>query len=142
MSPITEEEAIAKARSQLGLDPLIHAQALRTHRADRAGEAYYLVIFGEPRATIGVAAVDITTGEIMIHAQAPGERPHLLINAKTAVERAGFPAETAAELVWKSCKGSRSPLYPLWEVSYEKKTVYVDQQGSVWQSLDSSDRGG
>ena len=142
MSPISEEEAISKVRSKLRLDPLIQTQVLRTRRLDRHDEAYYLVVFGEPQSTIVVAAVDITTGEIMIYARSPGVGPHLQINAEMAAQIAGFPAGTPAELVWKSCKGSRSPLYPFWEISYQNKTVYIDQQGCVWQSVDLSDRGG
>ena len=142
MSQISEDEGISKARSMLGLDALVPARALRTRRADRIGESYYLVIFGEPQASVGVAAVDITTGEVMIHAEAQGSGPHLVIDAETAVKRAGLPEGTQSELVWQSCKGSRSLLYPLWKISYKKKTVYVDQQGGVWQSLVSNSRGG
>jgi hypothetical protein len=142
MPEISEYEGIARGRSRLELGPLTPARVWRTRRADRPGEAYYLVVFGEPQAAIGVAAVDITSGEVMIWATLPGTGPHLTIDSETAVQRAGIPTETHAELVWKSCRGSHSPLYPLWEISAEKTMVYVDQQGVVWQSLESFGRGG
>jgi hypothetical protein len=142
MPEISEHEAIARARSRLELGPLTPARAWRTRRIDRPGEAYYLVVFGEPQASIGVAAVDTASGEAMIWATLPGTGPHLTIDSETAVQQAGFAAKTRAELVWKICQGSHSPLYPLWEISSEKATVYVDQQGVVWQSLESAGHGG
>ena len=142
MSKITEDEAIATARSRLGLSPLMPARALRTSRADRIGEEYYLVVIGDLQAAIGVAAVDITSGEAMIWASLPGTGPHVPIDLETAVKRAGFRPGTRARLVWRPCKASRSPLYPLWEISDNMRTVYVDQQGAVWQSLESCDHGG
>jgi len=142
MSKITEDEAIVTARSLLGFSPLIPARALLTSRADRIGEEYYLVVFGELQASIGVVAVDITSGEAMIWASLPGRGPHVPIDSETAVKRAGFQPGARARLVWRPCKASRSPLYPLWEISDNMRTVYVDQQGIVWQSLEPCDHGG
>ena len=142
MSEISKNEAIARARSLLKLGAQTLARVWRVRRVDRPNEAYYLIVFGEPQASIGVVAVDITSGEVMIWAPLPGTRPHLSIDSETAVQIAAFPSKTHAELVWKSCRGSHSPLYPLWEISAEKMTVYVDQQGIVWQTLESSGSGG
>lgn len=142
MSGVSEGEAIAGARLHLGLDPAVRAQIWRTRRIDRPGEDYYLVVFGEPEASVGVAAVDIASGEIMIWAALPGNRPHLPIDADTALRKSGFPSGARTHLVWQSCRGSRSPLYPLWEISAEGKIFYVDQQGVLWKSLKPSKAGG
>ncbi len=142
MSRISKKSGIAKARSKLGLDYRISARVLLTHRVDRANEEYYLIIFGEPQAATGVAAVDTATGEVMVSANLPGTGPHLQIDAEAALQQVNLPPRAQVKLVWKPCKGSRSPLYPLWEIKYEQKTVYVDQQGVVWTTLDLSECGG
>jgi hypothetical protein len=100
------------------------------------------VVFGEPEAAVAVAAIDVATGEIMSWATLPGITRHNLIDAKAARQRAGLCGRTRAQLVWKSSPGSRSLLYPLWQISTNDKTVYVDQQGKVWPSLERGTRGG
>jgi len=142
MSRITKAEAIARAGSRLGLSSLVPARALPVGRADGYGLAYYLVVFGRQQGAVGVAAVDIADGEVMTWGSLPGIRPHLSIDAQSAVECAGFPSGSRARLVWKSCQGSHSPLYPLWKVRHKARTVYVDQQGVVWQSLEGTTSGG
>lgn len=143
MQGISEGEAIAGARAHLGLDSSVRAEAWRTRRIDRPGEEYYLVIFGEHEAAVGVAAVDVARGEVMVSAALSGHRSHLSIDAQTALRRAGSPVDARIRLVWQSCTGSRSPLYPLWEIRADERTVYVDQQGVVWESLERSEgRGG
>ena len=113
-----------------------------TSRLDRADEEYYLVVFGEPQAATGIAAVDVTSGKAMSWAALPGSGPHLAVDSATARERAGLGPGARARLVWKSCRGSRLPLYPIWEISDMTRTRYVDQQGGVWQSLEAGERGG
>jgi hypothetical protein len=90
------------------------------------------VVLGEPDAAVGVAAVDDATGEVTHWATLPGTGPHELIDADTAKRLAGMPLDGSAELVWESHPGSRSPLYPLWRITAEGRTVYVDQQSRVW----------
>jgi len=142
VSKITEDEAIARTRRLLDLGLQVPARAMRTTRADHIGEEYFLVVFGQPLAAIGVAAVDIMSGEAMIWAVLPGAAPHLPIDAETAVKLASFQPSSQARLVWKSCRASRSPLYPFWEISDKTRIAYVDQQGVVWQSLESPVGGG
>jgi hypothetical protein len=91
---------------------------------------------------VGVAAVDVATGDVTTWATLPGTAPHTLIDAETASRRAGLRGKSRAQLVWRSSPGSRSPLYPLWQISTDEETVYVDQQGTVWPSLESPTRGG
>jgi hypothetical protein len=118
------------------------AHVWRVRWLDQPGEAYYLVIFGELQAAVGVATVDLAGGEVMNWARLPGVGPHLMVDEETALQRASFPPGAQAELVWKSCVGSRSPLYPLWEIQARGRVVYVDQQGKVWQTLESAGLGG
>ena len=136
MSQIPEKTGIASSRLQLGLDAGVPARAYRVHRLDRAGGEYYLVIFGEPQASVGVAAVDSMTGEVEIFAQLPGTGEHLSIDLEKALHCTGTPGGARARLVWKPFRGSRSPLYPVWEIVYEGKITYIDQQGSIGDSLD------
>jgi hypothetical protein len=136
MPELSERKAIDSARQRLGLEPGARAHAFRVLRADLPGGVYHLIVFGEPNAALGVAAVDAATGEVTNWASLPGTGPHALLDAETAIRRAGFPARSHAELVWRSSRISRSPLYPFWQVSMDKKTVYVDQQGTIWPSVE------
>jgi hypothetical protein len=142
MPDVSEREAIDLARRRLALGPETRARAFRVRRLEPPGGSYYLVVFGEPAAALGVAAVEVATGEVTNWAALPGTGPHALVDAETAIRQAGSPAGSRAALVWRSSPGSRSPLYPLWEVSTDEQTVYVDQQGTIWPSLESPARGG
>jgi hypothetical protein len=115
---------------------------LRVLPAEPPAGAYYLLVFGEAGATIGLAAVDASTGEVSHWATLPGAAAHPLLDERTAIERAGARGSRSAELVWASSPASRSPLYPLWRIQTGDKTVYVDQHGTVWPSLGSTGRGG
>ena len=132
------DEGISRVRSQLGIGSLTSARAWRIRRVDYPGEAYYLVVFGEVKAAIGVAAVDAIRGEVMNSAVLPGKRPHFAIDAKTAVQLSGFPIDAHVELIWKPCRASLSPLYPIWQVSSKDKTLYIDQQGGYMAGIGTS----
>lgn len=142
MPHLSKREAIDLARGRLGLKPGIRASVFPVLRTDSPDGVYYLLVFGEPEAAVGVAAVDVATGDVTTWATLPGTAPHKLIDAETASRRAGLRGKSRAQLVWKSSPGSRSPLYPLWQISTDEKTVYVDQQGMVWSSLEPPTRGG
>jgi hypothetical protein len=142
MPDIPPDEAIARARAALGRAAQEAARAWRTRRLDRPDEDYYLVNFGPDAATTAVATVDAASGEIRSTARLPGAGPHLTVEATQAVELAGLDASAATELVWRPCRASRSPLYPLWEVRTSTQTVYVDQQRRVWPALDLTGPGG
>src|SRR5262245_28625640 len=115
MATISEANAIAAARAHLGLSLSTPAQALHVSRVEPNGESHYLVVFGQTQAVVAVAAVDATSGELMVQASLPGTGPHITIDSGNAVQRAGFQPGSRTRLVWKSCEASRSPLYPLWE---------------------------
>lgn len=134
-------QAIARARQRLGLDAAVAATAWRSRRENDPGGSYYLVILGDPDRALGVAAVEASTGELMEWAKLPGTGPHLTTGPAEAMRHAdassGHP-----ELVWRSCQASRSLLYPIWRVETGRGTVYVDQQGTVWDSLEPDETGG
>jgi len=142
MPHLSKSEAIDVARERLGLRPGICASASPVLRIDPPDGIYYLVVFGEPEAAVAVAAIDSATGEVISCATLPGTAPHILIDAEAASRRAGLRGRSRARLVWRSCPGSRSLLYPLWQISTNRDTIYVDQQGRIWPSLESRTRGG
>ncbi len=142
MPEVSNDEAIALARAATSMTNNPPARAWRVRRLDRPGDNYYLVVFGEYHAAIAVAAVGVAHGEIRSWAKLSGDEPHLMVSEKDAVGRAGLAEGAHVELVWRPSRASRSPCYPLWEVRTEDKVVYVDQQGSLWPSLQSDCRGG
>jgi hypothetical protein len=139
---LTSDEALARARAALELEPSLHGDAWPVQRVDQTG-GYFLVVFGRPEAAVAVAAVDSETGELLSSARLAGIGPHFAVTAQEAVRRAGMsPEESAARLVWRPSRQSRSPLYPLWEVREAGHTIYVDQQGATWPRLDAGGPGG
>ena len=101
-------------------------------RLDRSDEYYYLIVFGEPHATLAVAAVNAATGDVENWARSGGHRAHLSTDASAARRLAALDESAHAELVWQPGPQTRSPLYPLWEVrGLAGRTRYVDQQGNV-----------
>lgn len=142
MDELSADEAIDRARKSLDIPAQVTARAFRVRRLDRPQAGYYLVLFGEDDATIGVATLDAGSGEAMSSAQLPGRGPHISINQAQAVDLAGMGKDAHAEMVWKPCRATRSLLYPLWEIHDGTKTVFVDQQGTVWQELEEVDSRG
>ena len=134
MCETSETEAIDRARTQLKLGPATPVRAWRVRRADQPGRAYYLVVFGERRTAVGVAAVDATTAEVMLWATLPGTGPHPILERNMAAQRAGFAEGSRLELVWQPCKGSRSMLCLLWEVNLEGRTLTSKEAcGNRWR---------
>jgi hypothetical protein len=142
MPELSPETAVARARGALGLPASVTGRAWRTRRLDRPGDAYYLVVFGPEDAAVAVAAVDARSGEVQSSARLPGAAPLPVVDAARALELAGVGDGAQAELVWRPCRASRSPLYPLWEVRSGADPVYVDQQGKLWPQLDPAGPGG
>lgn len=136
MPELPPEEAIERARTNIGLDRSVPARAFHTRRLDKPGQAYYLVIFGESAGAVALGAVDAGSGAIQVTARLPGASAHLSIDGDQARRLAGLPEPAGAELVWRPCRASRSCLYPLWEIRSGSQTIYVDQQGGAWSDLD------
>lgn len=141
MAEISIADAIAVAIDRLELPDPIAATAWRTSRDDRPGESYFLVVLGDPDFAQGAAAVHAGTGEVMEWAALPGTGPHLTTSSDEAVRRAGH-AGGRAVLVWRPGRASTSMLAPVWRIGADDDTRYVDQQGTVWESLERDSRGG
>lgn len=142
MSEITREDAIRQVRADLGVAKTTPGRAWWVRRLDRPREAYYLVLLGGSAATIAVATVDATTGEVGALARLPGIAPHIAVDAQQAAELAAGGAPAQTEMVWMPCEASKSPLYPLWEVKTQSGIKYVDQHGKVWKELQPARPGG
>ncbi|MGA9596762.1 MAG: hypothetical protein WBV06_11430 [Acidimicrobiia bacterium] len=134
-------EAVSLARARIGIEESVRADVVRVQRLDKVGKHYYLVVFGPQGSRTGVATVDASSKEVAEWAVLPGGSEHLAINAETATSLARMPGATT-DLVWQSCRASRSPLYPLWRLRDAHNARYVNQQGEVWSDLDDGGRGG
>jgi hypothetical protein len=137
MTNLTPDEAAAVARQSVGASAAVKARAWRVVRLDRTGESYYLVVLGDDRAAVAVAAIRADTGEKMTSARLEGIRQHLLVDAARALQLANL-GNASAELVWQPCQASLSPLYPLWRVSGATRSVFVDQQERCWDRLSAA----
>jgi hypothetical protein len=87
---------------------------------------YALVVFGAPEASTGIAAVDLASGQVQEWAALPGREPHVVVDEDEARRLAGLGPGAQAELVWAPSVRTRSPLYPLWEVSGSGGRRWVD----------------
>lgn len=135
MVNISEETAREIARSEIGLPPGTAGGAWLVHRLDEPDEHYWLVALGVETSETAVAAVDATDGSLMSWANIGLLGRFSLLPPQEAAALTGQPGAQAIRLVWRPCRASYSPLYPLWEVQTAETTVYVNQQGQVWQEL-------
>lgn len=142
MVEISPEAAIARAQHETGVGEAVGARAWRVRRLDRPEHAYYLVVFGNEGAAGAVAAVDAATGAVNVSARLVSGASPLAVDAAEAAALAAGGQDARVELVWRPCRASRSPLYPLWEVCTAAAVVYVDQQRAVWHDLGTAGRGG
>jgi hypothetical protein len=132
---MSQAAAIATARAATDLGDEVPARAWPVRRLDRPDESYYLVLFGDDDATVAVATVAADGGSVQSTATLRGETGHLTLDAARARALAGANEEAEVALVWRPSRASRSPFYPLWEVTGEARPVYVDHAGTVWDEL-------
>jgi hypothetical protein len=142
MSRTTAEQACKTARAHLHLDDDAPCRRWIVHRLDRLGEAYFLVVLGDPDRPGGISTIDADTGEVLSSAVLPVTNPTQVMPKRAALAAADLPDDTPARLVWRSFPGSRSMLDPVWELRGASGTVYVDQRGRIWNSLEGHSRGG
>jgi hypothetical protein len=135
MAEIAPEEAIVRAREALGLPVSVSGRALRVERLDLPGSAYYLVIFTFGGRDRYVALIDAMTGALDQNAEVTGSDGHITVNMEQAIAIARLGGRPMVRLVWRPCRASYSPLYPIWEVSSADQRRYVDQQGRLWELL-------
>jgi hypothetical protein len=130
---ISEERAIRVAADagQVGGLPAV------AHLVERLDgqHPYFLVHLGELGGRGAAVMVDAMDGSVMAHAAVERVEEPWLIKGERAVEIAGCGRPGEARLVWKPSRATRSPFYPLWEVSTGSEKVWVDQSGKVWREL-------
>jgi hypothetical protein len=110
------------------------AAILTTDLVERldAGNPYFLVILAETGGAGLVAAVDAVTGEVISSARLERVERHRLPGKAEAIARAAYADDAAARRVWAPSRATRSPFYPLWELTAGSGRVYVDMSGKVW----------
>lgn len=96
---------------------------------------YYLVHLGRPGGRGAAVMVDARDGSLMAHAAVERIEQPWLMEEQHAVQVAGGAQAVEVRLVWKPSRASRSPFYPLWEISMASGMVWVDQNGRVWREL-------
>ena len=137
------DRAVANAREALALGAGPQPPDLPHARLLASARSYLLIIFGPPEHSVGIATVDLQSGSVLQHARLPGVGSHNVMPAEEAMRLANFPAGSPAQLVWDPTPASRSPFYPLWQISNADRTVWVDGvRGTVWKTLASKDRRG
>lgn len=142
MAEIAPEEAILLAHEALGLPASVLGRALRVEQLDVPGFAYYLVVFTFGGRERHVALIDARTGALDQDAEVTGIDGHIKVNMEQAITAARLGGRPTARLVWRPCRASYSPLYPIWEISSADQRRYVDQQERLWEVLPPSGRGG
>lgn len=142
MAEIGSEQAIERARQALGVAESVSGQALRVERLDVPGAAYFLVLLAGHAGGHSIAAIDARTGSVSESAELAGSEPQLMVNEQQAIAAARLGGAVSARLVWRPSRASRSPLYPIWECTSATQRRYVDQQGQVWDDLQTAGRGG
>jgi hypothetical protein len=138
---LSEEAAVQIARTYARAEAASDARAFRVHRID-SGRDYYLVVIGGTASAQAEVSLDAETGKVLSSARLTGSGSTIRIDAATAVARAGAEPDAPAMLVWRPCRASMSPFYPIWQVGEGNRAVFVDQAGGVWQDLSPAGPGG
>lgn len=136
---ISEEHAVRVA-AEAAQVPGLPAAAHIVERLD-GQHPYFLVHFGEPGGPGAAVMVDAVDGSVMAHAAVEHVQRPWLIDEVRATEIAGCAKPVEAHLVWTPSTATRSPFYPLWEISSASGTVWVNQSGDVYQELTAAGPG-
>jgi len=137
------DRAVTNAREALALGAGQQARVWEIRRLRASARSYLLIIFGPPGHSVGIATVDLQSGDVLQRARLSGADSHDVMSAEEAMKRADFPAGSQAQLVWDPTPASRSPFYPLWQISDADRRVWVDGvRGTVWKTLAPHDRRG
>ncbi len=130
---ISEEQAVRVA-ADAALVSGLPAAAHLVERLD-GQHPYFLVHFGELGGRGVAVTVDAVDGSVMARAAVERLEQPWLINDERAIEIANCPQPVETRLVWRPSRATRSPFYPLWEISTESECVWVDQSGKLWREL-------
>ncbi len=137
---ITKAHAIHIARSVVNLDPGLTADVFPVRRLDSKDD-YFLIIFRDKEYSYGLVIIGIRSGEVKNSARIKSRLPYLTVDKSRALHLASLKSPAQAELVWKPCQASRSPLYPIWRVWSSNKEAFIDQGGRIWKELSDSSSG-
>ena len=137
---ITPAEAATRVRALACTNDAVILATDLVERLD-AGNPYFLVTLAEAGGAGLVAAIDAVTGEVISSARLERVERHRLPGKAEAIARAAYPDDAAARRVWAPSRATRSPFYPLWELTAGSGRVYVDMSGKVWPAPPGNGRG-
>jgi hypothetical protein len=137
---ITSTEAAARASAHAFAG---EAAVLTTDLVERldGGAPYFLVTLGKANGAGAVVAVNALTGEAISSASLDQIDRHKLPDRGEAIRSAAFPGDAQARRVWAPSRATRSPFYPLWELTAGTRRAYVDTNGKVWDAPGLEHRG-
>lgn len=138
MSEITDARAIELSRKYFDLEEFVPASIWRVTNLNNQANNYFLVVFGESNASVAVATVGISNGEIGNSARLLANAPHLNVTKERALIISTSDENVSIELVWKPGNLSFSPLYPIWKVNLPSGSLYINQAGIVSDNLENS----
>ena len=122
MTEIAPEEAIVRAREALRLPASGSAQAFRVERLDPPGSPYFLILLGNGGRDRHIALIDARTGALDQSGDLDGSG-HAMLSMEQAIAISKLGGAAAARLVWRPCRASYSPLYPIWEIDSASERV-------------------
>jgi hypothetical protein len=137
---ITSAEAAARAGAHASASEAVVVTTDLVERLDE-GAPYFLVILREDNGAGAVVAVNALTGEAMSAASLERVDRHRLPDREEAIRSAAFPDDAQARRVWVPSRATRSPFYPLWELTAGARRAYVDTNGKVWDAPGVEHRG-
>jgi hypothetical protein len=119
---------------------------LLVERVDKREQAYYLIPWLITEGVVFVAEVDAASG-VMLGATTfskPAPSPFLTIDEAFDIVGRKFPQRATGEsrLVWRPCRESTSPMYPFYQIPFDKGFLYVNMEGSIFTELTPLDLGG
>jgi hypothetical protein len=137
---ITPSEAAARASAHASVAGAAALTPDLVERLDgRAPDV--LVTLATDTGAGAVVVVNALTGEAMSSASLDRIDRHRLPDRDEAIRSAAFPGDAQARRVWMPSRATRSPFYPLWELTAGARRPYVDTNGKVWDAPGIDHRG-
>lgn len=130
---ISKQQAIEIA-AEAARQSDLHSAAHIVERLD-GQHPYALVHFGQPGEPGAAVMLDALDGKVMACVSLVRVVEPWLISEERALEIANLSPPLDTRLVWKPCRATHSPFYPLWEISAASETVWVDQLERLWTEL-------
>lgn len=119
---------------------------LLVERLDRHEQAYYLIPWLVTEGVVFIAEVDATSGIMLGATTFPKPAPSPFLTTEEAFDIVGlkFPQHAIGEprLVWRPCRESTSPIYPFYQIPFDKGVLYVNMEGSIFTELTPLNLGG